>query len=218
MARGRTPIYRVAGLEPLDGKSRRWRDVHTGETLSYNQGRARVAAFSASLGSKTARFERALAQTKDVDAARKQSGLSKRGLDAYRRSFASQGRAGASPFVKDRGRWRFDAGRVGWTHTFVDIQGQVTHAPFVGRGLVVMQNYREAWTPEGILGRAGSQYELDAWLKENPAGVEGADGRTYFPETDSRTIKARMGRMSKRERNRFAGQVRYMTGERARAA
>jgi hypothetical protein len=218
MSKSRTPTYRVAGLEPLGGKSRRWRDVRTGETLSYNQGRARVASFSTGHRTKTARFERALAQTKDVDAARKQSGLSKRGLDAYRRSFASQERAGASPFVKDRGRWRFDAGRVERTHTFVDIQGTVTHAPFVGRGLVVMQDYREAWTPESVLGRGGSQYELDAWLKANPAGVEGADGKTYFPETDLRAIKARMARMSKRERNRFAGQVRYRTAESARAA
>jgi hypothetical protein len=218
MPKGRAPTYRVAGLEPLGGKSRRWRDVRTGETLSYNQGRARVAAFSTSHRTKTARFERALAQTKDVDVARKQSGLSKRGLDAYLRSFASQERAGASPFVKDRGRWRFDAGRVGRTHTFVDIQGNVKHAPFVGRGLVVMQDYREAWTPESVSGRGGSQYELDAWLKANPAGVEGADGKTYFPETDLRAIKARIARMSKRERNRFAGQVRYRTAERVRAA
>jgi hypothetical protein len=195
MANGRTATYRIAGLEPLGGKSRRWRDVHTGETISYNAGRARVASFSASHRSKTARFERALAQTKDVDAARKQSGLSKRGLDAYRQSFASQGRAGASPFVKDRGRWRFDAGRVERTHTFIDIPGNVTHAPFAGRGLVVMQDYRQAWAPEGLSGRGASQYELDAWLKANPAGVEGADGKTYFPETDLRAIKARMSRM-----------------------
>jgi hypothetical protein len=218
MAKGRTPTYRVAGLEPLGGKSRRWRDVRTGETISYNAGRARVASFSASHRTKVVRFERALAQAKDVDAARKNSGLSKRGLDAYRQSFVSQERQSASPFVKDRGRWRFDAERAERTHTFVDIQGNVTHAPFVGRGLVVMQDYREAWAPDGMLGRAGSQYELDAWLKANPAGIEGADGKTYFPETDMRAIKARIARMSKRERNRFAGQVRYRTGESARAA
>ena len=35
----RTPHYRLAGLEPMGGKSRRWRDVRTGETLSYNAGR-----------------------------------------------------------------------------------------------------------------------------------------------------------------------------------
>jgi hypothetical protein len=218
VGKSRTPVYRVAGLEPLGGKSRRWRDVHTGETISYNAGRARVASFSASHRTKTGRFERALAQTKDVDAARKQSGLSKRGLDAYRKSFASQERMGASPFVKDRGRWRFEVGRVERTHTFVDIQGNLTHAPFVGRGLVAMQDYREAWSPESASGRGGSQYDLDAWLKAHPAGVEGADGKTYFPETDSHAIKARMARMTKRERNRFAGQVRYRTGERARAA
>jgi hypothetical protein len=92
MAKGRTPTYRVAGLEPLGGKSRRWRDVSTGETISYNAGRARVVSFSASHRTKTARFERELVQTKDVDAARKKSGLSKRGLDAYRKvSSAKQG-------------------------------------------------------------------------------------------------------------------------------
>jgi hypothetical protein len=73
MSKGRTPTYRIAGLQPLGDKSRRWRDVRTGETLSYNQGRARVASFSTTHRTKTARFERALAQTKDVDAARKQS-------------------------------------------------------------------------------------------------------------------------------------------------
>jgi hypothetical protein len=92
MSKTRTPTYRVAGLEPLGGKSRRWRDVHTGETISYNAGRARVASFSASHRTKTLRFERALAQTKDV-AARKQSGLSERGFNAYRqRSPAKRGR------------------------------------------------------------------------------------------------------------------------------
>jgi hypothetical protein len=73
MSKGRTPTYRIAGLQPLGDKSRRWRDVRTGETLSYNQGRARVASFSTTHRTKTAGFERALAQTKDVDAARKQS-------------------------------------------------------------------------------------------------------------------------------------------------
>ena len=60
MAKGRpTLLPHLLALSRTNGKSRRWRDVHTGETISYNAGRARVASFSASHRTKTARFERA---------------------------------------------------------------------------------------------------------------------------------------------------------------
>jgi hypothetical protein len=98
-AGSRTPHYRLAGLEPLGGQSRRWRDVRTGETLSYNAGRRRVEALSAGHRGGVAQFERTLARTRDVEQARRQAGLSKRGLDAYRRSFITSGREGASPLT-----------------------------------------------------------------------------------------------------------------------
>jgi hypothetical protein len=122
-ARSHTPHYRLAGLEPLGGRSRRWRDIRTGETLSYNAGRRRVEALSAGHRDSVAQFERALARTRDVEQARREAGFSKRGLDAYRKSFTTLGREGASPWIKDRGRWRFDGARFSRVHTFVDIHG-----------------------------------------------------------------------------------------------
>jgi hypothetical protein len=207
-ARSRTPHYRLAGLEQLGGKSRRWRDTRTRETLSYNAGRRRVQALSAGHRGRVTQFERALARTRNVEQARREAGLSKRGLDAYRKSFTTSGREGASPWVKEKGRWRFDKERFSRVHTFVDIRGQVRHVAFGGRNLIAMQDYREAWSPYGGL---GSQAELDGWLKAHPGGVTGDDGQTYFPEMDLKTIHARINRMPPRERKSFAADVRYVT-------
>jgi hypothetical protein len=207
-ARSRTPHYRLAGLEPLGGKSRRWRDVRTGEMLSYNAGRRRVESLSAGRHGSVVRFERALAGTRNVEQARREAGLSKRGLDAYRKSFITSGREGASPWIKEKGRWRFDESRFSRVHTFVDIRGLVRHVAFGGRNLIAMQDYREAWSPYGGL---GSQAELDAWLKAHPGGVIGDNRETYFPETDLKSIRARINRMPPRERKSFAADVRYVT-------
>jgi hypothetical protein len=234
----RTPHYRLAGLEPLGGKSRRWRDTRTGEILSYNAGRRRIEALSAGHRGRVTQFERALARTRNVEQARRDSGLSKRGLDAYRKSFVASGREGASPWIKAKGRWRFDEARFRRVHTFIDIQGEVQHVAFGGRDLIAMQDYRATWSPDGGLGgrggsqaefyawleahphyrpvpaggnRGGSQAELDAWLKAHPRGVIGDDGVTYFPETDLKAIHARIKRMPPRERKSFAADVRYVT-------
>jgi hypothetical protein len=207
----RTPHYRLAGLEPLGGRSRRWRDTRTGEILSYNAGRRLIQALSAGHRGRVTQFERALARTKNVERARRDSGLSKRGLDAYRKSFVALGREGASPWTKEKGRWRFDEARFRRIHTFVDIQGQVRHVAFGGRDLIAMQDYRAAWSPEGGLGSgSGSQAGLDAWLKAHPRGIIGDDGLTYFPETDLKAIHARIKRMPTRERKSFAADVRYI--------
>jgi hypothetical protein len=204
----RTPHYRLAGLEPLGGKSRRWRDTRTGETLSYNAGRRSIQALSAGHRGSVSKFERALARTRDVEQARREAGLSKRGLDAYRKSFTTSGRESASPWIKEKSRWRFDETRFSRVHTFVDIRGQVRHVAFGGRNLIAMQDYREASSPYNGL---GSQAELDAWLKAHPGGVIGEDGETYFPETVLKAIRARINRMSPRERKNFAADVRYVT-------
>jgi hypothetical protein len=207
----RTPHYRLAGLEPLGGKSRRWRDARTGEILSYNAGRRLIQALSVGHRGRVTQFERALARTKNVEQARRDSGMSKRGLDAYRKGFVALGREGASPWTKEKGRWRFDEARFRRIHTFVDLQGQVKHVAFGGRDLIAMQDYRAAWSPDGGLGsRGGSQAELEAWLKAHPRGVIGDDGLTYFPETDLKAIHARIKRMPTRERKSFAADVRYV--------
>jgi hypothetical protein len=207
----RTPHYRLAGLEPLGGRSRRWRDTRTGEILSYNAGRRLIQVLSAGHRGRVTQFERALARTRNVEQARRDSDLSKRGLDVYRKSFVASGREGASPWIKESGRWRFDEAGFRRVHTFVDIEGRVQHVAFGGRDLIAMQDYRAAWSPEGGLGSGGgSQAELDAWLKAHPRGVVGDDGATYFPETDLKAIHARIKRMPARERKSFAADVRYV--------
>ena len=122
-----------------------------------------------------------------------------------------------------KGRWRFEPDRLSYTYTFLDVRdgGRRLDAPFVGRELIVMQNWRAAAfggaadnvaIPMGYRARGGgSQSALDDWEKANPAGVLGADGRTYWPETDYATIQARLRRMSERERKRVMDKVYYKT-------
>ncbi|MFZ0601190.1 MAG: hypothetical protein WAN05_07480 [Roseiarcus sp.] len=194
-----------AGLRPLRGvKGRPWEVIATGERISYNKGRARIAALSDRQRDKISKFERALGRSKNVERAQRESGLSQRGLVAYRKSFADTERQGASPWAKEKGRWRFEPERLSFTHTFLDVRdgGRWLHAPFVGRELIAMQNWRAA-AFEG-----GGQAALDAWQKANPAGVQGADGQTYWPETDHQTIRASLKRMSRQKRKRIEEKVR----------
>ena len=219
MARGKS-LREQAGLGKPVGKARRYPVIGTHETISYNEARRRIAALSDRQRSKVSLFERALGRTKNIDEARRESGLSQRGLAVYRRSFETSGREGASPWTKKKGRWRFEADRLSYTHTFLDVRdgGKWLHAPFVGRELIAMQDWRAAAfgdakaaiaIPGGFQSRGGGgQAALDEWQKANPAGVISADGSTYWPETDYATIQARLRRMSPRQRKRIEEKVR----------
>ena len=177
-----TPLREQAGLGKPVGKARRYPVIGTNETISYNEARRRIAALSDRQRSKVSLFERALGRTKNVDEARRESGLSQRGLTVYRRSFETSGREGASPWTKEKGRWRFEADRLSYTHTFLDVRdgGRWLHAPFVGGELIAMQDWRAAAfgdaetaiaIPGGFRSRGGgSQSALDDWQKANPAG------------------------------------------------
>jgi hypothetical protein len=205
--RSTSTLYSQAGLRPLGGKSRAWEVVSTGERISYNKGRARVAALSNRQRDKVSLFERVLGQTKNVETARRESGLSQRGLTACRKSFVLSDRKSASPWQKEKGRWRFEPDRLSFTHTFLDVRngGRWLHAPFVGLELIAMQDWRSAaFTHE-------SQAMLDVWEKSNPGGVQGADGRTYWPETDLAAIRASLKRMPRHERKRIEESIRYKT-------
>jgi hypothetical protein len=207
------PLYAEAGLRSVRGaKGRPWEVVSTGERISYNKGRARIAALSDRQRSKVSLFERALGRTKNVDEARRESGLSQRGLAAYRQSFATSDRGGASPWAKEKGRWRFEPDRLSYTHTFLNVRdgGRWLHVAFVGRELIAMQNWRTAAFGTAFM-EGGSQAQLDDWEKANPAGVVGADGQTYWPETDYASIQASLKRMSRRDRKRIEESVRYKT-------
>src|ERR1700722_13866205 len=194
MAR-RKSLREQAGLGKPIGRARRYPVNGSNETISYNEARRRIAALSNRQRDKVSLFERALGRTKNVEQARRESGLSQRGLTAYRKSFVTSDRVSASPWQKEKGRWRFEPDRLSYTHTFLDVRdgGRWLSAPFVGRELIEMQDWRSAaFTHE-------NQRMLDDWERKNPAGVEGADGQTYWPETNLAAIRASLKRMSKRE-------------------
>jgi hypothetical protein len=206
MAR-RTPLREQAGLGKPIGKARRYPIIGSTETISYNEARRRISALSNRQRDKVSLFERALGQTKNVETARRESGLSQRGLTAYRESFVSSDRKSASPWQKEKGRWRFEPDRLSYTHTFLDVRngGRWLNAPFVGRELIAMQDWRSAAFEHA------SQAMLHDWEKENPGGVVGADGQTYWPETDLAAIRASLKRLSKKERKRIEESIRYKT-------
>jgi hypothetical protein len=90
------------GYKLLPGKSRRYQNVRTGETISYNAFRRLANARSSSAVSKVNLFEQVLARSNDLELARRESRLSGREFEQYRHSFGN--RESASPFVKEHGR------------------------------------------------------------------------------------------------------------------
>jgi hypothetical protein len=189
------------GYELLSGTSRRYRDVQTGETISYNAFRKLAHTLSSGAASRVRRFEHALARSNDLLLARRESGLSGREFEQYRRSFGD--RESASPFVKEHGRWTFRGAR-GFQHTFLNPEGRETSATFSGRNLIAMQDYRAAVSEH-------SQDQLDVWAGARPNGVTDDTGQAHYPETQLSRIDAALRRMGKRQRARFHQQQFYAT-------
>ena len=208
----KTAAYRLAGLEKIPGSARRWRDLLTGDELSYNAGRARIQALSGGFQTQVECFECELAQLGErenaVGTARQRSGLSQRGVRTYRAQFEKSGREGASPFEREGRRWRFRGAR-GFRHTFVSEAGAVEHATFSGRNLIAMQDYRAA------VG-SGDQAALDAWARAHPGGVKDDNGVTHRPETKLNKRAAVVNRMGRRQRSRFQNDVYGTSGRDAR--
>jgi hypothetical protein len=146
-------------------------------------------------------FEQFLARSNDLKLARRESGLSGRQFDQYRRSFADRG--SASPFIKEQGHWIFRGAR-GFQHAFLSSEGKETRATFSGRNLIAMQDYRSAITER-------SQAKLDAWEKAHASGVTDDRGQVQHPETQLPRIDAALRRMGKRQRTRFHQQQFYAT-------
>lgn len=109
MAR-RTSLREQAGLGKPIGKARRYPVIGSNETISYNEARRRIAALSDRQRDKVSLFERALGRTKNIETARRESGLSQRGLNSYRQSFVNTERESASPWRKGQGPLAFRAG------------------------------------------------------------------------------------------------------------
>jgi hypothetical protein len=193
----------VLGFEGPFGKARRYRNVRTGETISYNAFRKLANVGSAGTSSKVRLFEQILARSNNLELGRSESGLSGRQFEQYRRSFESRG--SASPFVKESGRWIFRGAR-GFQHTFLNGEGQETRATFSGGNLIAMQDYRAAVSDR-------SQAELDAWEKAHPSGVTDDSGQPHHPETQLPRIDAALRRMGKRQRSRFHQQQFYATAQ-----
>jgi hypothetical protein len=200
MARSLTQA-RSLGYKLLSGKARRYRNVLTGETISYNTFRKLANARSSSAASKVHLFEQVLARSNDLELARREIGLSGREFEQYRRSFGN--RESAGPFVKERRRWIFRGARS-FQHAFLNVDGQETRATFSGRNLIAMQDYRSAVTER-------SQTELGAWKEAHPSGVTDDDGNVHHPETQLPRIDAALRRMGKRQRTRFHQQQFYAT-------
>jgi hypothetical protein len=133
--------------------------------------------------------------------ARRESGLSARQFEEYRRSFGN--RESASPFIKEHGRWSFRGARS-FQHAFLNADGQETRATFSGRNLIAMQDYGAAVSER-------SQTQLDAWKAAHPDGITDDAGQVYHTETQLNRIDASLRRMGKRQRARFHQQQFYAT-------
>jgi hypothetical protein len=192
----------LPGYMRLPGSSKRVR-TPSGSIISDRAYNA-LRSIATPIGrSKTDAFEAILARTNNLDRARRESGVSGRQLENYRRQFAQDGRISASPFEKIGNRWRF-RGAQGYEHTFINLSGQPDTATFSGRNLIAMQDYRSAISER-------SQAELDQWLKAHPTGVPDDNGQMHIPETDLRRIDAANKRMTKRQRARFQKKQFYAT-------
>lgn len=206
----KTPLRELAGLGKPVGKARRFPVLGTDQTISNNEGLRRMAAIADRQSEKVSLFERALGRTKSVETARRDSGLSQRGVERYRKSFFNIDRGSASPWQKVKGRWVFERERLDYTHTFYDApERRWISAPFVGRELIQIQDWRTAFDLKNKSG-------LDAFEKANPGGIVSADGRTYWPETDLATIEASLRRMKPAQRRRIEEKRRYKTKGRGR--
>jgi hypothetical protein len=192
----------LPGYARLPGSSKRVR-TPSGSVISDRAYHAISSVKTTGGRSKTDAFEAILARTNDLERAKRESGVSVRQLENYRRQFAQDGRGSASPFEKIGNRWQF-RGAQGFTHTFINLRGQVESAVFSGRSLVSMQDYRTALSER-------SQVGLDQWLKAHPAGVPDDNGHMHIPETDLRRIDAANKRMTKRQRSQFQRKQFYAT-------
>jgi hypothetical protein len=190
------------GYKLLPEKARRYQNVQTGEIISYNAFRRLASGRSSNAASKVQRFEQVLARSNNLELARRESGLSGREFDQYRRFLVGR-RESASPLVKERGRWIFRGARS-FQHAFLNADGQETRATFSGQNLVAMQDYRSALTER-------SQTELTAWEAAHSRGVVDDSGHVHHPETQLPRIDAALRRMGKRQRTRFHQQQFYAT-------
>jgi hypothetical protein len=190
------------GYELIAGKARRYRNLRTGETISYNAFRRLASKYSQPYATKMRRFDTLLARTNNLEQAKRESGISGRQLATYRHQMAERN---ISPF----GRSGFRGVR-GKDLPFLNIQGQWDHATFSGVNSIAMHDYkRAAYDNPGYT--AASQAELDRWEKAHLNGVVDDEGRTHHLETDLSRIRASMRRMSKRTKANLHKQLFYAT-------
>ena len=168
----RPASYRIAGLEFLGGTARRYRVTATGETISNNAALKRIQNVTGSRGSANSRFEQALARTNDVERARREAGMSKRGLAAYRAEITKR-RPEVSPFRKVKGKWDF-RGAQGWRRTFLSLNGREESGVFSGENLIALQDYRS-------LVDRGSQIETRRLVEGSPTRRPRRCRRLAFP-------------------------------------
>jgi hypothetical protein len=143
-------------------------------------------------------FEIAAAHTRTEKEAIQQSGISKRQLENYKRSFEkggiNEGRYSASPWKKE-GRKLVYHEPLRVLYGFINSDGKLAEAEFSGLNLIKVQDYRNA--------REKGQAALDEWARKNPDGVTDMNGKVYHPETSEANLKSAYRRMSKRDKQRY---------------
>jgi uncharacterized protein YcbK (DUF882 family) len=142
-------------------------------------------------------FEIAAAHTRNEKEAIAQSGISKRQLDNYRRSFekggVNEGRYGASPWKKEGNRLVYHE-PMKVSYGFI-ADGKLAEAEFSGLNLIKVQDYRNA--------REKGQEALNEWARKNPDGVTDINGKVHHPETSEAGLRSAYRRMSKKDKARY---------------
>ncbi len=204
--------YALAGLSKVGNKARQWLDNLTGQTISYNKGRERIAAQATSTPEIKA-FELALAKSGgNVQYAKEMSGISDRKFKACRKSSASS-------FVKEKGRFKIPTrkGKVILQtrfHAFIGTNGLPNYdVGLAGNDLLWMRRVRAAIEKR-------DQQALNKLKQERPNGITDRYGVTHHPETSLRKLNAAKRRMTPEQRDFFSSREWYQTTDKsdARAA
>ena len=202
--------YILAGLSKVGNKARQWLDNLTGETISYNKGRERIAAQAKNTADIKA-FELALAKSHgNVQYAKQMSGISERKFKAYRKSEVSS-------FVKEKGKYKIPTTKKGTViletrfHAFITTSGlPVYDVGLAGPDLLWVRKLRKAIEEH-------DQQALNALHRERPNGIVDRYGVTHHPETSLRKIIAAKRRMTPAQRDFFSSREWYQLGDNSNA-
>jgi hypothetical protein len=188
------------------GKSRRYLNTETGETISYNAFRKLASQWSKNFAQKRAQFEADLVSANgDINRVMSDKKYSKRFIVTFKRTTP----ADRNPFEKEKGKWITTRPKV-WWHTYINSDLKVETAPFYGDNLHFMQAYRRAVA-------ALDQRTLNELAMRHRQGIMDANGMTRHPEFNLKKIRDVERKMTKAERTAFK-KAEYYSDKQAEAA